>query len=349
MNIFLLISLLILNVQGFVTPHISVTRSQSLKNFISKPHNRNGFNLQSSANDTKEFFPGFRDSAAFSFSEQSFDKWIKFTVATGTVLAIVSYIWFLPFGPHWGDSFLHTVQSIIGTTSPDATIFCMLTIFAIFHSGLAGLRPFAEQIVGARAWRVVFAMVSLPLALSCISYFINHCHEGIQLWDLTGVPGLHAACWITDFISFLFLYPATFNLLEIAAIEKPNQYLWESGIMRITRHPQAVGQIMWCAAHAAWLGTSTTVAACSVLILHHVYSMWHGDRRLAYKYGEAFEILKEKTSVVPFQAIIEGRQELPPDYYKEFLRGPYALVVFGTIAAYLAHPFMMGGAALLGW
>jgi len=114
----------------------------------------------------------------------------------------------------------------------------MLTFFAICHSGLAGLRPYAEEIVGARAWRVVFALVSLPLALSCISYFVNHCHEGVQLWDLTSVPGLHAACWITDFVSFLFLYPSTFNLLEIAAIEKPQLHLWETGVIRITRHPQ---------------------------------------------------------------------------------------------------------------
>lgn len=346
MKIFFLISLLAFDVQGFITPLTKVTRTQSL-NFVSKPDLKNSLTLR--MNDLKEVPSGFRDSAAFSLSEQTLDKWMRFTVATLTVLAIVSYVWFLPFGPHWGTLFLSKVQSIIGSTSPDITIFSMLTIFAFFHSGLAGLRPYAEKVVGARVWRVVFAIVSLPLALSCISYFINHCHEGVQLWDLTGIPGLHTACWITDFISFLFLYPATFNLLEIAAIEKPNQYLWETGIMRITRHPQAVGQIMWCAAHAAWLGTSTTVAACFVLILHHVYSMWHGDRRLAYKYGESFEILKQKTSIVPFQAIVEGRQELPTDYYKEFLRGPYALVVFGTIAAYLAHPFMMGGAALLGW
>ena len=161
------------------------------------------------------------DSASFTLQEQKLEDWIKFSIATGTVLAAVSYVWFLPFGPHLGDSFLQTVQTTIGTTAPDVTVFAMLSFFAVAHSGLAGLRPYAEEIVGARAWRVIFAIVSLPLALSCISYFVNHCHEGVQLWDLTGVPGLHAACWITDFISFLFLYPSTFNLLEIAAIEKP--------------------------------------------------------------------------------------------------------------------------------
>jgi len=77
--------------------------------------------------------------------------------------------------------------------------------------------------------------------------------------------------------------------------------------------------------------------------------VWHGDRRLEAKHGEAFEAIKERTSVVPFLAIVEGRQELPKDFWTEFLRGPYALVVGGTLAAYYAHPFMMAGAALLKW
>lgn len=289
------------------------------------------------------------DAAAFSLKEQKFGDWIKFSAATGAVLALVAYVWFLPAGPLLGDTFLTTTQSIIGTTSPDATIFAMLTVFAISHSGLAGLRPYAEEIVGARAWRVVFAIVSLPLALSCISYFVNHAHEGVKLWDLTHVPGLHAACWVADFVSFLFLYPSTFNLLEIAAIEKPQLHLWETGVIRITRHPQAMGQIMWCAAHTAWLGSSTALSASSILVLHHLYSVWHGDRRLEAKHGESFNVVKGRTSVIPFQAILEGRQKLPDDYYKEFLRGPYALVVGGTAAAYFAHPWMMAGAALLKW
>ena len=289
------------------------------------------------------------DAAAFSLKEQNLGDWAKFTVATGTVLAATSYAWFLPPGPHLGDQFLTSIQSLIGTTSPDITIFAMLTAFAIAHSGLAGLRPYAEEIVGARAWRVLFAVVSLPLALSCISYFVNHAHDGVQLWNLTGVPGLHAACWVTDFLSFLLLYPSTFNLLEIAAIEKPQMHLWEGGVIRITRHPQAIGQIMWCMAHSAWLGSSTAVSASAVLVLHHLYSIWHGDRRLAMKHGEAFDIVKERTSVVPFQAIIEGRQQIPDNYHEELLRAPYALVVGGIIAAYFAHPWMMAGAALLKW
>jgi zeta-carotene isomerase len=290
------------------------------------------------------------DAAAFDWQAQKWADWGKFTVATGTVLAAIAWLWVLPTGPHGGDVFLQTVQSTLGTNDPAVTVAAMLIVFAISHSGLAGLRTYAEPIVGARTWRVLFAVVSLPLALSCISYFVNHAHEGIQLWDVTDVPGLHAGLWLANFVSFLFLYPSTFNLLEIAAIERPQLHLWETGIIRITRHPQAAGQILWCAAHTMWLGTSTAAAASAILVLHHVFSVWHGDRRLKTRHGEAFDYIQSKTSVVPFAAILDGRQELPEDYItKELLRLPYAVVVGGTVAAYFAHPYMQAGAALLHW
>lgn len=286
------------------------------------------------------------DAAAFALEEQSLDEWIKFTAATSTVLAGIAWAWVLPFGLHGGDHFLEAVQSTIGTTDPAATVAAMLTVFAIAHSGLAGLRTYAEPIVGARAWRVLFAIVSLPLALSCLSYFVNHAHEGVQLWSLD-IP--HSVLWITNFVSFLFLYPSTFNLLEIAAIQPPRLHLWESGVIRITRHPQAFGQFLWCLAHTLYLGTSTAVAASTILVLHHAFSIYHGDRRLKTRHGEAFDYIQSKTSVVPFAAIIDGRQQLPNDYYKELLRLPYAVVIVGTVAAYYAHPFMQAGAALLHW
>jgi zeta-carotene isomerase len=51
--------------------------------------------------------------------------------------------------------------------------------------------------------------------------------------------------------------------------------------------------------------------------------------------------------VWPFAAILDGRQVLPPDVWKEFARAPYALIAVGTVGAYLAHPWMQAGAALV--
>lgn len=169
-------------------------------------------------------------------------------------------------------------------------MFMLTLIFAAVHSGLASFRDKGEKLIGERAFRVLFAGTSLPLAVSTVVssrpsvmsweiyefwlllflffsdgltkviyptlysnfkpnwltfhlfvvqvYFINHRYDGVQLWQLQSVPGLHEVMWLANFISFFFLYPSTFNLLEVAAVDKPKMHLWETGIMRITRHPQ---------------------------------------------------------------------------------------------------------------
>jgi zeta-carotene isomerase len=109
------------------------------------------------------------------------------------------------------------------------------------------------------------------------------------------------------------------------------------------------GQIIWCLAHTVWIGNSVAVAASVGLIGHHLFGAWNGDRRLASRYGEAFEVLKKRTSVFPFAAIIDGRQKLPKAYYKEFIRLPYVVITALTLGAYFAHPVMQASSYQLPW
>lgn len=105
-------------------------------------------------------------------------------------------------------------------------------------------------------------------------------------------------------------------------------------------------------AHLLWIGNSFMVVTSAGLMAHHLFGCWHGDKRLGDKYGETFEKarglsasgakggppngahiagplpnalgccaqVKARTSIVPFQAIWEGRQKPPADWYKEFIR-----------------------------
>ncbi|MEG3911552.1 NnrU family protein [Microcoleus sp. w1-18aA5] len=217
-------------------------------------------------------------------------------------------------------------------------ILGLLLVFAIAHSGLAALRPKGEKLIGPRLYRVLFALVSLPLAVILIVYFFNHRYDGVQLWQVQGVPGVKPAVWILSAISFLFLYPATFNLLEIAAVQKPQVHLYETGIIRITRHPQMVGQLIWCVAHTLWIGTSFTLVTSIGLVLHHLFGVWHGDRRLQARFGDSFETIKSRTSIIPFLAILQKRQTLD---LLEFLRPSYLGVVIFTGLLWEIHPFLM--------
>lgn len=222
----------------------------------------------------------------------------------------------------------------------------LLLGFAIAHSGLAALRPWGEKRIGARLYRVLFALVSLPLAVVLIIYFLNHRYDGWQLWQVQGMPGVQSVVWVLSAISFLFLYPATFNLLEIAAIQKPEVHLFETGIMRITRHPQMVGQVIWCVAHTLWIGTTFTLLTSVGLILHHLFAVWHGDKRLLARYGEAFEMALARTSIMPFWAIFQGRQTLK---WEEFIRPAYLGVIGFIWLLWWAHPLLMQATGKISW
>jgi uncharacterized membrane protein len=222
----------------------------------------------------------------------------------------------------------------------------LLLSFAIAHSGLAALRPWGEKQIGPRLYRVLFALVSLSLAVVLIIYFFKHRYDGKQLWQIQGVAGVQTTVWVLSAISFLFLYPATFNLLEVAAIQKPEVHLYETGIIRITRHPQMVGQIIWCVAHTLWLGTSFMILTSIGLILHHLFGVWHGDRRLHRRFGEAFAAVKARTSVIPFKAVIEGQQSLQ---WQEFMRPAYLGVVGFVLFFWWAHPLLISATNRVDW
>lgn len=290
------------------------------------------------------------DAAVFELERQSPRSWAIFSVLLAVVGAALYEVWIAPAGQGLGlgSDFMTAIEALTGGSS-EATILAILGVFAVVHSGLAYLRPYGERAIGARAYRVVFALASLPLAVCAVVYFINHRYDGVQLWNLRGVPGIHSLVWGLSFVSFYFLYPSTFNLLEVAAVDEPKLHLWETGIMRITRHPQAWGQLMWCAAHSLWIGSSFMVATSLGLMAHHAFGCWHGDLRLRDKYGEAAQLVISRTSVLPFAAILDGRQQLPADYYKEFLRGPYLVLIPFCVGAYLCHPLMQLAAHKVGW
>ena len=216
-------------------------------------------------------------------------------------------------------------------------VILLIAIFAIIHSGGAALRTKAEQLIGARLWRICFVTASLPSAIILIGYFLSHRYDGIRLWNFQGNQFILIIVWILTAISFLFLYPATYNLLEIPSVQKPQIRIYSTGIMRITRHPQAFGQIIWCFAHTLWIGSSFTLVTSIGLILHHIFAIWHGDKRLERKFGKIFEEYKQSTSIIPFAAIIDKRQHFK---LKEFFKWSQLGILIAIGVLWGAHRYI---------
>jgi len=223
------------------------------------------------------------------------------------------------------------------THKTSIVVFILIVIFAIIHSGGAALRNKAELIMGPRLWRLVFVSLSLPSAIVLIGYFLTHRYDGIRLWNLQGNSFVFYIVWALTAISFIFLYPATYNLLEIPSVQKPTVRIYSTGIMRVTRHPQAIGQIIWCIAHSLWIGTSFTLVTSLGLIFHHLFAIWHGDKRLEFKFGEEFYKFRENTSIIPFLAIIEGRQVFK---FKEYFKFSQLGILIAIIVIWTSHKYI---------
>jgi len=208
-------------------------------------------------------------------------------------------------------------------------MLALLLAFAVIHSGGASLRYWGVERIGERAWRLLFAAVSIPSAVVVIGYFLAHRYDGLRLWNLQDQPWIIPVVWVGTAISFLFLYPATYNLLEIPAV------------LKLRRHPQAIGQILWCCTHLLWIGSSFMVATCAGLIAHHLFAIWNGDRRLSNRFGAAFEELRASTSVIPFKAVLDGRQQLQ---LSEFLRPAQLGIAIAVGVFWWAHRFIGSGA-----
>ncbi len=74
------------------------------------------------------------------------------------------------------------------------------------------------------------------------------------------------------------------------------------------------------------------------MVAHHLFGVWNGDRRLRDKFGETWTEYAERTSIVPFAAVVDGRQKLD---LSEFARPAYVGVVLFVWAAHSAHPAML--------
>lgn len=236
---------------------------------------------------------------------------------------------------------------IVGISTPGVShhsswvMLGLLLAFAVLHSGGASLRYLAVQRIGERAWRLLFAGLSIPAAVVVVGYFLAHRYDGVRLWNLQDQPWIVPVVWTGTAISFLFLYPATYNLLEIPALLRPQVRLYATGIIRVSRHPQAVGQVLWCATHLLWIGSSFMVVTSIGLIAHHLFAVWNGDRRLRNRFGEAFEELRASTSVIPFLAVLDGRQRL---VLAEFLRPAQLGIAVAVGVFWWAHRFIGVGA-----
>lgn len=82
------------------------------------------------------------------------------------------------------------------------------------------------------------------------------------------------------------------------------------GILRITRHPFLSGVALWSVIHLVVNGDQASLILFGSMAVLAIAGAWSIDGKRAEKMGARWETFCEQTSILPFAAILQGRNRL---------------------------------------
>ncbi len=177
------------------------------------------------------------------------------------------------------------------------------------HLGVAGtdIRYTLTRRMGVNVYRGLFSLWSIAvMVFLCMSYAQS---DTVVLWT--------APDWLRWVLAFVML-PA-FLLFAASFVRNPTaaggeKYLKSDikGIQRVTRHPMMVSYATWAAVHMIGNGDVASLIFFGALFLTAVIGIPSIDRKTADRDDAAWARLQRSTSIVPFAAILAGRNRFVP-------------------------------------
>jgi uncharacterized membrane protein/mono/diheme cytochrome c family protein len=115
------------------------------------------------------------------------------------------------------------------------------------------------------------------------------------------------------------------------------------GILTVTRHPALCGFALWASAHLLANGELRAIIVFVSILTLAVAGMVHIDRRRAVELGDAWASYRDRTSLVPFGAVLRGTTKLD-------LRGIGIVRVLAAALVYVAilhtHALLIGASPM---
>lgn len=184
--------------------------------------------------------------------------------------------------------------------------------FGGLHIGLA-VDPVRRRLVawlGERGFFSVYsaaATVSFALLVRC---YAAHRFEGSSGFALGAVPAVRwllmgvICCAIVLIQGALASYPRSASALFRHTVPEPG------GLERVSRHPFFVGVALLAIAHVLLATRLVGTVFSAGLALLALLGSWHQDRKLLRLRGTPYARYLATTSLLPFAAILAGRQRL---------------------------------------
>ncbi|MCG6947676.1 MAG: hypothetical protein LJE93_02015 [Acidobacteria bacterium] len=211
-------------------------------------------------------------------------------------------------------------------------------LFVVTHLGLSHdpIRHGVVDTIGEWPFRGLYSVVSfLTLGPAAVLWWQNR-HLGAVLWELP--------FWTERTIAGVLVFFGLFLLFQLLATPSPAGMMPAKaearGILRVTRHPMNMGLALWGLAHLLANGTVGDIAFFGSFVVVGIIGPYHLDARHKRNKGEEFTEFCKQTSVLPFGAILRGRNRLALDE----LSFPLALISTAAFVALLFfHDRFFGG------
>ena len=221
-------------------------------------------------------------------------------------------------------------------------LYIAATVFVAMHVLIAGtaLRGRLVGRLGEGPYMGLFSLASVAsLVWLGLAFAGARGHAGdTELWGITP-PLRHTALGLV-FLGFLLIVP---GLLTPNPTSVAQQGVLDSddparGIVRVTRHPFLWGVAIWACAHMLSNGDLASLVLFGSLLVLALVGPPSIDHKRALAFGERWAAFRDKTSAVPFAAILQGRQKF---VFSE-VAWKLGLAVAVYAAVIVAHPYLFG-------
>jgi uncharacterized membrane protein len=170
------------------------------------------------------------------------------------------------------------------------------------------LRPALVRRLGAQPFQGLYSLVVLGLFVGLVRSWWPNRHTGPLLWSLAAVPGVRAVAVAAAFAGVAVVGLSFFQPSPVLPV--PGLPTAARGLTRITRHPLFVGLGLWGIAHALVNGFLADVVFFGGFPVFSLIGGLHQDGRRRAEDGPRLRAFYDETSVLPFGAILAGRNRL---------------------------------------
>jgi uncharacterized membrane protein len=212
----------------------------------------------------------------------------------------------------------------------------MSFLFAATHLGMSH-EPYRGRLVdkfGAKGFQVVYSVVSLVTLGTAVALFAHNQKAGPVLWTMPGL--LYPVVYLLMLLAFVLLVLSMRDRSPAMMLGGKTE---PEGVLKVTRHPMNMAFASFGLAHIIANGTLGDIAFFGSLFAVGLFGSYHQDQRKVREQGEAYVAFQNQTGVIPFAAILQGKQKLEA----KDLRLPFVIfAVIAFVAAIVVHEDLFG-------